>query len=171
MKKIITILFFLASFFTAFGQPPSGTHGTNSTGPQFTFINNDRVHDFGAIERNNKESYQFQFKNSGDKPLLITEMHASPNEKNSPPYKIVFDYPKYAIKPGRKAMITLTIAAQGDAGSFKNEIYVNSNATPPDYKLFIVAGAVVPDKGKYHTPAPDLGGWFELLTPIVVATQ
>jgi hypothetical protein len=146
MKKLITILFAAFSFcISASAQTNNST--ANAGGPEFNFING-RVYDFGRRVINTKATYKFEFKNTGDQPLVITEMHSEKNEITSPPYKLLINWPKEPIKPGKKGVISVTVVTQDDIGSFQNEIYVTSNATRDNFPLLLVGGAVVPEKSQ-----------------------
>lgn len=153
MKKIHTILsllFFLCTHIC--GQTANPQKAINDTGgAEFTFITK-RIYDFGAVVKNASASCQFQFTNTGNHPLTITEMHSSPREINSPDYTLQISYPRKPIKPGKKGIITVSFKAQDEIGSFRNELYVTSNATVDNYPLLLVAGAVVPEPNPHDPP-------------------
>jgi hypothetical protein len=167
-QRIFSILYFLFLAFPSFAQagnaPPSSA---DTVGPQFYFINNDRAHDFGAIELNATVTYKFEFKNSGSQPLVIKEMHCSPKGINSPPYKIILSYTQSSVRPGQTGIIEVTFRSQGDVGSFKNIVYVTSNVTGANYPLLFITGAIIPVQGKQEPPVTETTIPDEFLHPLI----
>jgi len=108
------------------------------------FVNSDSVFDIGGLPAGTSMEFHFIIKNVGNAPLEISDMKS--DGKN-----IVCDWPRH-LKPGKKATITLTYNAHGDNGSFKNEVYFTSNATPAPYPYLHISGAIIPEKGSY-TPS------------------
>ncbi len=132
----------------ALAQPGSPQQAVTETiGPQFNFFNKDRAHDVGNIILNGNSEYKFEFKNSGTLPLIIKEMHSVVRGINSPPYKVLINYPKDPIRPGMNATITALVVAQANTGPIKCEVLVTSNATTSNYPLLLLTGAIVPDHG------------------------
>ncbi len=139
----------------------------DTSGPQFYFFNNDRAHDFGSIMINGNSEYRFEFKNSGTQPLIIKGMRSVVKGLNTPPYKVLINYPQSPIRPGNKGLITATVVAQGNTGSFKCEVLVNSNAAPPDYPLLLLTGAIVPDHGEAIPAKTEPKVNVEFLAPVI----
>lgn len=79
-------------------------------------------HDFGTIvEKDGDVSVDFEFKNTGDAPLLITRA-ASSCGCTAP------DYPKQPIRPGQTGVVKVTYHAKGRPGPFQKSIQVYDNA-------------------------------------------
>ena len=168
MLRFIALLLFVVHSSNLFGQSEKpGQTITDSTGPQFNFFNKDRAHDFGSIMINGNAEYKFEFKNSGNQALLIKEMHSVVKGINTPPYKVLINYPKDPIKPGKKGIITALVVAQGNTGSFKCEVHVTSNATTANYPLLLLTGAIVPDHGGIAPEIKEPVIPIEFLTPII----
>ena len=171
MKKTIKILFVISFFsvriFAQTGNDQPVATDSNGSPLQFTF--HDNIYDFGGIEKYATASYKFQFKNSGSTPLVIADIHSSPNYAKGPEYKLQINWPKKPIKPGKKAVVTVTFISVADIGSFENDIYITSNATTPNYRLLKISGAVTPFVEKMKEPTPDLSGYFEFLGPAIKA--
>lgn len=164
MRSVVLTLLYLIIYIPAFAQ--------NAAAPQFNFINNDRGRDIGGMAINSATSFQVQFKNSGDSPLVITDMHLSPNDAGGPPRNIQIKWPPKPVRPGKKGIITVTIKAGGEIGSFKNEILVTSNATTANYPLLYLTGAIVPEvrertKSKDDEPVIPI----EFLVPVIGAIK
>lgn len=77
------------------------------------------VYDFGTIEKGTPVSHEFKFTNTGDSPLVITNVKASCGCTAT-------DYPKNAVQPGESASITATYNAKA-SGSFTKTITVYTN--------------------------------------------
>jgi hypothetical protein len=153
MKKHFAIicLFFL-SLGKVFAQEQAAPAA--ATAPQITFINQDTVYDFGGIPIGTVIENQFEIRNTGNVPLVITGMTCeSANLKCK--------WPAKSIKPGKKGLITLSYSAHGDEGSFKDDVYITSNATHSPYPFIHITGAIIPAGGSYipsSTPSKGRGG-------------
>ena len=144
MLKFLAILSLLFSATThSFAQPALVDTG----GAEFNFITK-RTNDFGALQKNSKAGYSFEFRNTGNQPLIISAMHSSQNDAKGPDYSVQIKYPQKPVKPGHRGVITVGLTTFEVAGSFKNEIYVSSNATADDFPLLLIYGAVVPESGR-----------------------
>lgn len=83
----------------------------------------DSVIDFGTSTEGEKVVRNFRFKNSGSKPLVITNATASCG-------CTVPEKPEKPILPGDSAFIKVVFNSQGKAGQNEKHITVNSNANP-----------------------------------------
>jgi hypothetical protein len=163
MVKHVSLLSFIffGICFTSLAQ-------SSDTGAVFTFITN-RYFDCGGLTVRSETACKFQFKNTGDKPLIISEMHCAPVEKNAPPLVIHIRYPTKPVRPGKKGIIEITVTAIDNIGSFQYKAYVTSNATSANYPLLLLTGAVVPVHAERNEPEADMSGFFEFLVPVVKA--
>lgn len=126
---IITLMFVSLSSFT----------GNNN---EFKNINLDGSeviweadsHNFGEIPQNKPVSVDFKFTNTGDSPLVITEVKTSCGCTAS-------NYPKTAIQPGETSKITVDYNAK-KLGAFSKTISVVTNADEQTKTLHI-KGTVV----------------------------
>lgn len=165
MNKLLILFLLLVPGLPAFAQI-TGDTTIKKRGPQFNFINNDRAHDFGGVEKNTTETYQVQFKNSGDEPLIITGIQATPH-KGNPLYDIKIKWSQTPVKPGKKAIIVVSFSAKEDIGSFANELLVTSNAAPANYPLLYVTGAIVPEKRNIEPKQKEPVIPIEMLQPVI----
>ena len=93
-------------------------------------------YDFGQIKENGgKQSGSISFKNSGNKPLVITKVMVSCRCIN-------LDYPKKPVMPGGEGKITVTYDPKKQKGVFHKAIQVYSNDSTPRHIIF-VKGEVV----------------------------
>lgn len=90
----------------------------------------DKVHNFGTIKEGEKVEYNFKFKNSGKKPLVITNASASCG-------CTVPEKPEKPIMPGEIGSIKVVFNSKGKSGHQSKSIIVSSNAQPafPDLVL------------------------------------
>lgn len=89
-------------------------------------------HNFGTIPEGPSVSYDFEFKNIGKEPIVLSGVQAScgcttPNWSKEP------------ILPGKSSKITATYSTQGRPGMFTKTITVNSNVGS---KILKITGTV-----------------------------
>ena len=107
MDKIIAI------FITAFSML------ADDNGAKISFV--EKSHDFGTIkEANGPVSYEFEFKNVGNEPLVILSARASCGCTRP-------EYPEKPIKPGEKGKIKITYNPAGRPGEFDRKIKIQTN--------------------------------------------
>ena len=106
---------------------------------QATFGN--RVHDFGIIkEEGGPVTTEFEFTNTGKKPLLIIDATASCGCTRP-------EYPTKPIKPGKKGKIKVTYSPLGRPGAFRKTVKVVTNGREKRVTLTI-EGTVKPGSRK-----------------------
>lgn len=89
----------------------------NSSAASINF--EEKVHDFGTIEENSDGTCTFSFKNSGNEPLVITEVITSCGCTDP-------DYPDRPIMPGEKNQIEIAYDTS-KLGNINEQIIVRSN--------------------------------------------
>lgn len=168
-RGLITILFFITTSIAVFAQSGNDQPAIKDSGnTHLKFTGRDNTYNFGRIELNGTADCRVQFTNSGNRPLVITGMRSVPKGINSPPYKVLMNYSKNPVKPGKKGLITITIKAQGDIGSFENDIYITSNDSSAGYPILHLAGAITPVVNE-PKENPKTEGPVELLLPVIKA--
>ncbi len=111
MNKFITAI--IAIFITAFSLL------ADDNGAKINFV--EKSHDFGTIkEANGPVSYEFEFKNVGNEPLVILSARASCGCTRP-------EYPEKPIKPGEKGKIKITYNPAGRPGEFDRKIKIQTN--------------------------------------------
>ena len=98
----------------------------------------DSVHNFGSVTEGEKVTYNFRFKNSGTKPLIITNTSASCG-------CTVPEKPDKPVLPGETAFIKVVFNSKGKVGHNEKTITVLSNANPAFIPL-LLKGEVVAAK-------------------------
>lgn len=91
------------------------------------------THDFGTIAQNKPASYDFKFSNTGDAPIIVTEVKPSCGCS-------VAEFTRTPIKPGESGTITVTYNAAAK-GPFTKQFTVKSNTKTP-IKTLTVKGSV-----------------------------
>jgi len=123
MKKALGILTILVAVigFTAMGLAIG----------EFKF--EKETHDFGKIEQSKPVSYDFKYTNSGDAPIIVSEVKPSCGCS-------VAEFTKTPVKPGETGTITVTFNAAAK-GPFTKQFTVRSNTKTP-VKTLTIKGAV-----------------------------
>ena len=98
----------------------------------------DSVYDFGSITEGEKVTYNFRFKNSGKKPLVISNVSASCG-------CTVPEKPEQPILPGETGFIKVVFNSQGKQGHNEKNITVVAN-TKPSFPYMLLRGDVKPSK-------------------------
>ncbi len=98
----------------------------------------DSAFDFGKVAEGETVEYNYRFKNTGTKPLVISTTSAScgctiPEKPDAP------------VKPGETGFIKVKFNSEHHPGKAHKIIYVNSNANPPFPEL-LLTGDVEPKK-------------------------
>jgi Protein of unknown function (DUF1573) len=90
----------------------------------------DSVYNFGSIAEGVKVEYNFRFKNTGSKPLVIIKANASCG-------CTVPEKPEKPVMPGETSFIKVVFNSKGKSGHQEKAIYITSNAKPsfPDLML------------------------------------
>ena len=98
----------------------------------------DSAYNFGKVTDGEKVEYNYRFKNSGNKPLVIINANASCG--CTVPQK-----PEKPIMPGEIGFIKIVFDSKGRVGNTHKTITVTSNANP-EFPLLILTGDVVGKK-------------------------
>jgi len=136
--KNSTLLALLFSTTTVLAQPSDGARETAQTskavsasGPDFEWENKE--HDFGTIPKGNPVTAEFKFTNTGNKPMILTNVKSTCG-------CTVPVWPKQPILPGEEATIKATYNAK-NPGAFTKKITVVSNAKD-NYIYLLLKGNV-----------------------------
>ena len=133
MKRIINIsIGIMLIFTTACSQNDEGKNNAEMT------FKEDLTFDYGKIKQNSEGTHEFVFKNSGNNPLIITNVKSSCG-------CTVPTYPKEPVKKGNKGNIHVKYDTKR-IGVFNKTITVYSNAKNSPIKLRI-KGEVFREEG------------------------
>jgi len=123
-------------------QTAKTENAANSNAGKFKF--KEETHDFGEVAEGPTAETDFEFKNVGKEPILITEAHGSCG-------CTVPQWPKEPIMPGKKAKIHVTYNTSGRPGPITKDVFITSNAQQSPMVLHI-RGTVKPMGGTAPTP-------------------
>lgn len=128
MKKLLFVLMAVFTMGTGLNAQEVGD------GAKIKF--NKTTHDYGEVEYEGNGTCTFDFTNTGNAPLIISNAKASCG-------CTVPDWPKHPIKPGETATITVKYATNRP-GLINKTVTITSNAVnTPNAKLSI-KGKVLP---------------------------
>jgi len=139
MKRILTTYILAVAAFTAMAQP--------------RFSSNKETYDFGQIEWKHPVTVQYVITNTGDQPLVLTEVEPSCACS-------VAEWTKSPIASGEKGTISVTFDAEA-LGHFDKSLAIYSNAVPHLAYLHFV-GEVVQEIKDYTKTYPYLIGKIRL---------
>jgi hypothetical protein len=161
MKKVfITLLCLSIGAFAANAQEKEKTKTTTTTTTTTTtpaapaapevdpdagvFKFEEETHDFKEVPEGPLAEYDFEFKNTGKKPIVITDAHGSCG-------CTVPTWPHDPILPHKKAIIHVAYTTNGRQGPINKDVIITSNAKQNPMRLHIT-GTVKP-KPVEPTPA------------------
>jgi cyclophilin family peptidyl-prolyl cis-trans isomerase len=98
---------------------------------------NKETHDYGIIKYNADPYCVFEFKNTGNEALLITEARGSCG-------CTVPEWPKEPIAPGATGMLKVTYDTKR-VGSFQKSVTITSNAVNDPVKVVNIKGEILPE--------------------------
>ena len=125
MKRFRLGLLFATCIATAIAQPQIAFDST--------------THDFGTFEEETgKVTHEFKFVNTGDEPLLITNVRTTCGCTAS-------DYTRKPIAPGDSGSVKVTYNPKGRPGRFSKPVYVTTNASG-DRATLHIKGVVIGSK-------------------------
>ncbi len=162
MKKVfITLLCLSIGAFAANAQDKDKTKTTTTTTTTTTtpaapaapaadpdagsFKFKEETHDFGEIPEGPLGEYDFEFKNDGKKPIVITDAHGSCG-------CTVPTWPHDPILPKQKAVIHVAYTTNNRPGPINKDVIITSNAKQNPMRLHITG--TVKQKPAEPTPAP-----------------
>ena len=93
-------------------------------GPVITF--EKKVHDFGDISQGDKVEETFRFTNTGNEPLIITNVQVTCG------CTVPKGWPRDPIAPGQKGELTIAFNSAGKMGRQNKVVTIVSNAVNAD---------------------------------------
>lgn len=94
------------------------------------------THDFGKVKEGEKAVYTYEFTNTGDAPIIIS--NAQPSCGCTTP-----SWTKAPVLPGKTGSVTASFDSSGKPGAFNKNVTVTSNATVGSVSLSF-KGEVLP---------------------------
>ena len=140
MKKVfIAILCLSVSAFAANAQdkkatpatPPPAAPAAPAVDPDAgSFKFEEETHDFGEVPEGPLAEYDFEFKNTGKKPIVISDAHGSCG-------CTVPTWPHEPIMPHKKAKIHVAYTTNNRPGQINKDVIITSNAQQSTMRLHI----------------------------------
>ena len=130
MKKLFTFCAVILSFVALTAM---------NTVIEAEFKFEEETHDFGKIPQGKPVTYEFKFTNTGDSPIIISNVEASCGCTKP-------EYSSTPVKKGETGTIKTTFNAAA-AGPFNKVITIKSNAKTP-VKYLYIKGEVVSSSSK-----------------------
>ena len=135
MKTFIVFVFGVFTIYGAIAQEVATTEAS-ANGAVMTF--EEVKYDFGDIYQGDKVEHVFKFENTGNEPLIITNVQTTcgctaPN------------WPRDPSTPGQESEIKVVFNSTGKIGRQNKVITIVSNATNPTNKVTIVTN-ILPKK-------------------------
>ncbi|MBW7847816.1 MAG: DUF1573 domain-containing protein [Bacteroidales bacterium] len=131
MKNFIFSVVLLMSSLTIFAQDLQKAT-TPQNGPEITFT--ETSHDYGTILLNGNGTYEFEFKNTGNEPLILSQPRSSCG-------CTVPSWPRQPILPGETDKIKVTYNTS-IKGKFQKSVTVISNAVTNKNVVLTIKGEV-----------------------------
>lgn len=139
MKKFLLLTgMMLFSISTLFAQAKPSTAGSVTDGSDIEFVS--ETHDFGKLPLNSTAECEFTFKNTGNAPLVLSNVRASCG-------CTVPSWPKEPVAPGETAVIKVKYTTNTRAHVINKSIVVSSNAVEAHKTI------VLRIKGEFFDPA------------------
>ena len=123
---------------------PTATPAPDPNAGKFKF--EEETHDYGEVMEGPLAEYDFEFKNVGKSPIIISEAHGSCG-------CTVPKWPQEPILPKHKGVIHVSYNTAGRIGPISKDVIITSNAQQNPMRLHIT-GSVKPKPAEAPKPAP-----------------
>ena len=116
------------------------------TGPTTVMSFEETTFDFGVVNDGEKVSHTYNFTNTGNEPLILSDAKGSCG-------CTVPKWPREPIAPGASSQITVEFDSKNKAGKRNQKVTVTSNTNPPQTFIYLTgevakaAGAADPSIG------------------------
>jgi hypothetical protein len=132
MKKAFTTL--MIAFVAVIALNKAAAQPEVTTGAKIEF--DKEVHDYGTVKYDGNGECVFEFTNTGNAPLILSDAKGSCS-------CTVPEWPKEPIAPGAKGKITVKYNTK-NAGPINKSVTITSNAANDPVKVLRIKGTVSP---------------------------
>jgi hypothetical protein len=133
MKRLLFLMSVVMVAFAANAQEKNTQDKAASNGPVITFEESSK--DFGDITQGDKVEHVFKLENTGNAPLVISNVAATCG-------CTVPNWPKEPIAPGKTAEIKVSFNSAGKMGKQNSVVRIYSNATEPIEKVSLISNVL-----------------------------
>ena len=137
MKKWILVFVVALVSGVCYAQETESEEISSIPGAAFTF--EEDVYNFGDIHQGDVVEHTFVFENSGDEPLIITNVKVTCGCTAT-------DWSRDPIPPGEQSRLTVKFNSTGKMGQQNKVITIVSNATNPLAMVRIVTNVLPKEK-------------------------
>ena len=146
MKKIWILGLLLTTALFGFGQEKKVLDAANDNNkPSFKFEMEE--YNFGSVKSGEVVNYEFEFTNTGNEPLVITNASGSCG-------CTVPTYPKEPVLKNQKAKIKVTFNSAGKVGLQDKTVTITSNAAQSPMVLHIKGNVESDASNNTNPPTP-----------------
>ncbi|MEX2594417.1 MAG: DUF1573 domain-containing protein [Anditalea sp.] len=132
MRKLVLFMAMTLLVFSAQAQEKE-KEKADTNGPVLTFEESSK--DFGDITQGDKVEHVFKLENTGNSPLVISNVAATCG-------CTVPSWPKEPLAPGKTAEIKVTFNSSGKMGKQNSVVRIYSNATEPIEKVSMISNVL-----------------------------
>jgi hypothetical protein len=136
MRKYLILLVILGLAGPSFGQ--EAKTAKQKDGAVITF--DQKTHDFGNIFQGDKVEHTFHFTNTGNEPLIITNVEVSCGCTTPK------GWPRDPIPPGANGEITVSFNSAGKSGIQNKPVKLVTNAINPDGNVITFTTTILDKK-------------------------
>ncbi|MCC7318491.1 MAG: DUF1573 domain-containing protein [Bacteroidales bacterium] len=133
MKNLFFSMILLLASTTMIQAQQDQQQTASQNGPEITFT--ETTHDYGTVQLNGDGAFEFEFKNTGNEPLILTQPRSSCG-------CTVPAWPRKPILPGESDKIKVTYNTS-IKGRFQKTVTVTSNALVNKNVVLTIKGEVV----------------------------
>jgi hypothetical protein len=117
------------------------------SGPTTTLEFEETTYDFGIIKSGPIVSQVFTFTNTGDEPLIVTEVRGSCG-------CTVPQWPRAPLAPGETASITVEFNSKNKYGQRNQRVTLTANTNPPQTFIYLAGELLRPEESDGSFPNP-----------------
>jgi hypothetical protein len=148
MKKIQSVLFFLLITGAVAMAQTGDAVQVNPNAPEFQWAS--ETYDFGSIPQGVPVQARFDFTNTGNEPLIITDVQKTCGCTKT-------EWSKEPVMPGQRGWVMAEFNAASE-GAFNKAITVSANAKTPTVKLYFKGTVVKSETGSVPEQESIFGG-------------
>lgn len=103
---------------------------TTPTGPTTSMTFNEERFNFGTVVEGEKVSHTFEFTNTGDEPLILSNARGSCG-------CTVPKWPREPIQPGESSEVTVEFNTKNKRGQRSQKVTITANTNPPETFIYL----------------------------------